>query len=353
MKCGAVCVIIDAMEREHPYKKFENDLKAGRVKNILLLFGKEQYLVKWAVGAILKKYVKDECRAFDYFEIGPDSVTMESIVENCETLSMFSEKRVIRLVDFGGKMKGFAEADEKLLAEYLKSIPPSCLLVITSENIDKRKKLYKEIVSHGDAYDFDRLDERSLKNFIVKRFNSMGKKISAPSIEELIRQSGYFHKEADYTLYNIENEIKKIAGHADGDEIMVSDILEVISGDIETNVFAMIDAVSGDRKEDALRLLYNILDSDGSVFQVVALLASQFEIILKVKEMKAEGMRFGEIQAMLNAHEFRVRKALEAADLYPVARLRDTLTKIYQVERDVKSGLLDGTLALEVLISGV
>jgi len=342
---------------EHSYKKIEEDLKDGNIKNVLLLYGKEQYLVKWSVDAVLKKYIDDEYRAFDFFEIDAEKATIDSVIENCETLSMFSEKRVVYLPGFtlieGGRSKNIPESDEKLLSEYIKKIPDSCLLLITAVKPDKRKRLYKEIVSFGGSYDFEPLDERTLRNFVEKRFKLMGKSIKASAADEFIRSCGYFLKETDYTLYNLENEIKKIASHADGEEILLSDILEVISGDVETSIFAIIDAVGNNNKEEAFKILYNLLGAGGSIFPIVALLASLFETILEVKELKEEGKLPSQIRSILGIHEYRIKKASSAADAYSKDRLKDILKKVYQIEKNIKTGLMDQVLALEMMISEV
>jgi DNA polymerase-3 subunit delta len=345
------------VEKQHAYKKIESDLKGEEFKNVVLLFGKEQYLVKWATDRILGKYTNEECRTFDFFEIDSEKVTFPLIVEACETLSLFSEKRVVYLSDFalisGGKLKNITEDDEKKLIEYIKEVPSTCILIIASETADKRKKLYKEIASCGNVYEFGPLDERSLKSFVEKRFASSGKRIRASVVDEFINHSGYFHKEADYTLHNIVNEVNKISAHAIGDEILLSDVLEVVSGDIEANIFAMIDAASRNKKDEAFRMLYNILGTGGNIFHALALLASQFEIILEVKEMREEGKLIAQMQSILNIHEFRIKKAISVCDAYSVDELKDILQRIYQVERNIKTGLMEQTLAFEVMLSQI
>ena len=345
------------MEKQHAYKTFEKDIKDGSIKNVLLLCGKEQYLVKWALNVALKKYINDDYKAFDFFEIDSEKATLELIIENCETLSMFSDKRIVYMPDFqlisGGKLKNIPESDEKLLTEYIKNIPDTCLLVITADSADKRKKLYKEIVQYGNVYDFEPLDMRALRSFIEKRFNQLGKAVKASVVDDFIERSGYFHRESDYTLYNLLNEVKKIAAHCDADEVSAADVIEVISGNIEINIFAMIDAVGRNKKDEAFRLLYNLLGSDGNVFQILALLSAQFEMMLEIKEMKAGGMTPSEIQRFLDVQEFRIKKADSAAGLYSIPRLRAILKKIYQVEINIKTGLMDQNLALEIMISEI
>jgi len=342
------------MKKEHAYKKIEQDIKNNVLKNIVVLYGKEQYLVKWSVDQIVKKYINDDCAEMDFSAIDPEKATASSIIENCETLSLLSEKRVVYLPGFTplweSSVKNFPEESIKELAAYIKNIPDTSILIITAENVDKRKKLYKEIVSYGSVYDFDSLDEPTLKGFIEKRVKVSGKKVKASVISQLIEHSGYFHKETEYTLYNLENDIKKIAAHCEGDEILLTDVLSVVSGDLETNVFAMIDAVSKNQKGEAFQMLYNLLGNGSSIFMILSLLASQFETILEVKELRNEGKLMAQMQSVLNIHEFRIKKAGSFADQFSIERLREILKKIYQVEKDIKSGMMEQTLALEVLI---
>ncbi|MCL1809449.1 MAG: DNA polymerase III subunit delta [Clostridiales bacterium] len=343
------------MEKEHAYQRIQRDIKNGSIKNAVLLYGKEQYLVKWSVDVIVKKYVGDGHRAFDFFQVDAENTTAAGIIDNCETFSMFSEKRVVCVTDFlpvsGGKLKSFPEQETKRLADYIKKIPDSCLLVITSKSVDKRLKLYKEMNTAGSAYDFEPLDEPALKSFIEKRFKGLGKTIKSGTLRELISCSGYYNKESGYTLYNFDNDIRKIAAHCDGGEVLPKDVHETVTGDVESGVFTLIDAIGRNDKGSAFRLLHNVLGSGGSFYYILALLVSQFEIILEIRELLDEGKLTWQIPGILGANEYRIKKAAPIAELYSKARIKDILKKVYQVEFSTKAGEIDPVLALEVLIS--
>ena len=180
---------------EHAYKKIDKEIRNNSIKNLLLLYGKEDYLIRWAINTLIGKYVNEACRDMDFSKIDGTAVTFEQIRDCCETLPFLSEKRVVHLSDLklieGGKTKGLDEDGEKLLAEYLKNLPEQCMLIITSESADKRKKLYKSISECGSAYEFGELDEKSLKSYIEKRFKESGKNARPAVIEGLIAASGY------------------------------------------------------------------------------------------------------------------------------------------------------------------
>ena len=342
---------------EHAFKRIDKDIKSNSIRSLLLLFGREGFLIHWAVETIVKKYVNEACRELDFTKLDGTAVTFEEIRNACETMPFLSERRVVLVSDFklieGGKTKGFNEEEEGILAGYLKNVPESCLLVFTSEGADKRKKLYKAAEGFGGVYEFGELDEKSLKAYIEKRFKDAGKTARASVVAELIAASGYYDKETDYTLYNLENDIKKAIAYTEQAEIGMEAVENTVSGNMDTNVFAMIDFLGRDRKDEAYQMLHNLLVSGEQVYKLLALLCSHFEIILEVKEMKEEGKTFAEMKDILGIHEFRIKKAASFSEKYTVQSLRRILQKTYEIDRNIKTGLLESSLALELFIAEI
>jgi DNA polymerase-3 subunit delta len=342
---------------EHAYKRIDRDIKGNSVKNLLLLYGREEYLIQWAVHNLVKKFINEACSDMDFSRLDGTTVTFEQIRNDCETLPFLSQRRVVLVSGFklieGGKTKGMDEEGEKLLADYIRSIPENCMLIFTAESTDKRKKIYKSIAQSGGVYEFGELDEKSLKSYIEKRFKEAGKTARPSVIAELIAASGYYDKETDYTLYNLENDIKKAVAYNESAEIGMEAVENTVSGNMDTNVFAMIDALGRDRKEEAYQLLHNLLVSGEQVYKLLGLLCSHFEIILSVKEMKEEGKSFAEMKETLGIHEFRIKKAASFAEKYSLGNLRKILQKTYDIDKSIKTGLLEPSLALELFIAEI
>jgi len=354
---GAKMAYKSSAAEEHAFKKIDKEIRNNSVKNLLLLFGREEFLIHWAVETLIKKYVNDACKDLDFSKIDGTSATLDLIRNSCETLPFMSEKRVVLITDFklieGGKAKGFDEEDEKQLADYFKSLPDYCMLIITAESADKRKKLYKVISECGSAYEFGELDEKSLKSYIEKRFKEARKTAKPSIVAQLIEASGYYDKDTDYTLYNLENDIKKAIAYNEGAEIGTDALENTIAGNLDTNVFAMIDSLGSNRKEEAYQMLHNLLVSGEKEYKLLALLCSHFEIILSVKEMKEEGKSFAQMKDILGVHEFRIKKAAAFADRYTTVSLRKILQKAYEIDKNIKTGLLEASLALELFIAEI
>ena len=100
-------------------------------------------------------------------------------------------------------------------------------------------------------------------------------------------------------------------------------------------------------------MLYHILQSGRDVYGIVAMLINQFELLLEVAELKKEGMNLSQIIAMLQSSEFRIKKAMAFTEKFTVEKLKNVLTQLYEVDRNIKTGLLDQNLALEMLIGRI
>lgn len=339
----------------HAYQKIQKEMKEDKLKQVLLFYGREKYLSNWATNVILNTYVNSACKELDFTQLDGTLVTIKDIVNSCETLPLFSKKKIVIVKEFlplsGGKRKGFSEEDEKELAAYMKDLPETTMLIFTADTADKRKKLYKAVVEIGEAYDFAQLDEKQLKGFVSKRLKAANRMAKPAAISQFIEHTGYYDKETDYTLYCLENDIKKAISYSQNPELTVEDLNGTVSGNIDTNVFAMMDALSRGSKEQAFCLLHNILQSGENTYKLLALICSQFELMLCVKEMKEEGLTLSVIVKGLGVHEFRVKKALQFAERYSIKHLQSMLKRAYEVDKNIKTGLLEQSLALELLIA--
>ena len=149
------------------------------------------------------------------------------------------------------------------------------------------------------------------------------------------------------------SKIKKIVAYNENPEVTWDSICNTVSGNVDTNVFNMIDATSRNKKDEAFQLLHNLLFFGEKEYKILALICSQFEIILSVKEMKEDGYSLGQMKEILGVHEFRIKKAAAFADRYSIPRLYKILQKAYEIDKNIRSGSLESSLALEMFIAEI
>jgi len=176
-----------------------------------------------------------------------------------------------------------------------------------------------------------------------------------PSITELIvSESGYGSKGVSYSLYELVNDLQKIIAHSgDAPEITAEDVRNTITVNPEHNVFAMLDAIGRNRKDEAFRLLHNLLSAGTGEIGLIWRITDQLELILSVKEMREEGLSLSAMQKQLGVHEFKIKKAAEVTGNYSMEDLRRVLHEAYQIEGHIKTGLFSGSLALEYFIAKI
>lgn len=348
----------------HAFVRIEADIKKDKIKNVVLLHGQEQFLVEWARDRLIDVFVNDAVRALDLTAYEEDQWTAQQVIENCETMPLFSARKVV-LIDglanvFKQAGKGCVSKDDAdQLAAYLNDLPPSLLLIITAreEEEDRRNKshtgLYKAIEANGTVYDFTALGRSDLIKFVRKRFRSAGKDVPSELIDRLLDQSGYDNKDIAYSLFDLENDIRKIVFHAGMAEVTAEDIDLCLSETLEQGIFKLLDAVSANRKGDALLQLHQLLAGGVKPMRIQSMLAGQLEIMLCGLEMQQEGAGLGLIQKQLRVNEYRLKKAMRAAGRYTVDDLRRILSGAYAVEGEIKSGRLSMEMALEVFIAEI
>ena len=366
---------------EKGYREFLKDLKSGDIAPFVLLYGKEQFLVDWAVRALRDKYVNKATEVMDYQTIDPDADS-GTLIAAVQTLPMMSERRVVAARDLpvlsSSKAKGFTSDDVDKLVELIstsKSTPaaqqPSLfggmgdqdenssgggtLCVLASEDIDGRGKLVKALKKYGSVYEFDSLSTEELEAFAAKRFHAAGLKIGRQEMSFLIRETGYGNRESEYRLFNFDNDIKKIIACSDGQYVTHEAIEETVIGDSDTFIFDLLDGISGNDKSRAFEILGSRLAKDQyEAMSVTGAICSQIEIMYQARELSMRrNMNTRDIASYMGQNEFRVRKALSYASRYSLDKLRSMLESIYDVNKNIVSGLMEPRLALEMFIAGI
>lgn len=344
-------------QKEHTYKKFGSDLKNGNLPQVLFMYGSEQYLVEWAAESLIKKYVNPAASTFDYVKLDDDDVEVSEIIGAADIFPMFSEKRIVWIKSHSlltaANPKGFSSVDKENLNSYIENPNEGSLLIFSCEEPDEKSEVVKCLKKCAGIYNFDKLDRAQLTAFAEKRFHSAGVSIRRDLLRYLIDETGYFNRETDYRIFNLENDIKKIIAHSDGNAVSREDIAETLNGDMDTYIFNFLDAAANRKKETAFSMLHSMLSAGSNVTLVTAMLINQFELLLDVSEFREDSMPAAEIARTINANEFRVKKTMALTDKFTKPKIKEILCQLYETDRNIKSGLLEPTLALELLVGRI
>ena len=343
---------------EKGYRDFLADLKNGDIAPFVLMCGKEQFLVDWALKALKDKYVNKAVEVMDHQALDEEA-DADTLMAGLAIMPLMSERRMISVRDFqpasSTKPKGFSADDIDRLVEFMKGDHDGLLAVFTAEEIDGRGKFIKAIKQCGSVYEFDSLSQDELMAFAAKRFHAAGLRIGRSEMSFLIRETGYDNRESEYTLFNFDNDIKKIIASCEGAYVTYDDIRDAVIGDSDTFIFDLLDGISGNDKKKAFEILDNRLSKDQyEAMGLIGAICSQLEIMLEVKEYSDRlGSSSFEISKRTGLNEFRVRKALGYAGRYSEDKLKSMLESIYDVNKNIITGLMEPRMALEMFIAEI
>ncbi len=338
---------------EKGFREFTQDLKNDSIPSVLFMYGKEDYLIKWAVDLIINTFTDPATRSMDSVVIDWKAGMEEEVISSCETFTMLSRKRVVWVRDKDLSAKG----EEMLFCRYIQDPSENAILIFSSEEASASNGIVKALRKEKAFYCFDTLPQNELKSFAAKRFREAGVEISNRQLHLLMDATGYRNKDSDYRLYNFDNDIKKILAHAGDGSISDEDIMAAVSGDEDTFIFDLLDGVSGNDKSRAFRIIHNTLSRDPyEVNRVMGQIISQMELMYMVKEVVEDpSISPGKsaVAAKLGIHEFRAEKLMKYASMYTIEKLRRILLSAYRTYGDMLTGAIPPEMAVELFVGEI
>lgn len=332
------------------YRDFVNDRQKGILKDVLMLYGAEDYLMNWAVEKIISDNVEEENRDLDVRYMDGESVSSHDIMAEARAYSMFSPKRVVIVRNFLPLYRKTADAGLDELLEFAgkKLDSASVVFCLESRFSGDISSFGKKMIKACGAYEFPRLERADLKAFITKRVHAASRMIARRELEHMIDVSGYYNKNSAYDLSQLDRDIAKITGACSGDDISAALIEEILIGDSDRFVFNLVDALTDGNRDRSLAIAEAIIREDDGSMAVLSLLTKQFEIMYDALELSEAGYSLPAMAKKTGVNEFRFKRAYRAAGRYSMSRIRKILTDLYNTDRDIKRGDMDKDVALEL-----
>ncbi len=350
------------------YRQLMNDIKSNSIKPVYLIYGSETYLIDKGWEA-LKNEVVTSFPELNYTQLEGEKLEASELSVACETFPFGSDKRLVVVRDLGvlkGKGESKDEDEGEKNAASGKDIQPfidvvqniddtTCLLFVSYGSINKRrKKLLDELKKHGAVYEFERIDRAELAQWIKKGLGRSGKNIGPRELDHFINSIGYLDKNSSKTMYDVENEIKKLAGFMGSSaDVQMTHIEAVVPRNIENDIFKLINACSEKNVDSSLRLYADMLLEGENSFGILALLSKQIKSMIEVAELYSKRYDARSISEKLKLHEYTVKLCIKYSSTIKRQILQSAYRKCLDAELSIKSGKMGERLAMEMLLVGL
>lgn len=332
------------------YQRLINSFKRGVVSPIYLFYGEEIYLREQAVNQF-KRHLLPAGEDFNMDVVDGDNTTPGAVVNFACTPPFMAERRLVLVKNApwfasGRKTAGAGNhgGDVKVLLDYFSNPMETTCLVFTAGAVDKRKKVFKGLEKAGQAVEFILLKPGELTNWLDEQMQVDGKKMDRQAKELLVTAT-------NTGLTGLIHEWEKLKNYTGTrDTITVDDVNKVVHRSVEYKIFDVMDAIGAQQYGLALAGIKDLLANKEPPQIILAMVARQFRLMLQVKELAGGGMGANAIAKLINEKPYPVRNALKLGKNFTRLQLIDAITRLAQLDADVKTGRQEFYAGLEILL---
>ena len=319
-----------------------SDLKRGKVKNIYLLTGEENYGIDTVSDYFEHRFIQEDFRDFDQSVLYGRDVSMETIISMARRFPIMSPYQLILIKE----AQDIRKWDQ--LPLYLDNPQPQTVLVFCyrHKKMDKRSAVYKSINKHGIIFEKEKLKEYKLPEWITMYVRENGYDISPQSASIIAESIGN-------DLGKIANELSKVFITIAKGSLITETIIENNIGiSKDYNVFELQNAIG---RKDIVKCnkIVNHFAANPKDNPIQPVLANLYAYIIKI-------MIYHQIDdksratTILGIHPYYLKDYETAASNYSLPKLATIIG--YLKDADLKSKgikntgtITDGELLKELL----
>ena len=157
----------------------------------------------------------------------------------------------------------------------------------------------------------------------------------------------------DNDLRAADNEIAKLATYVNGERpITVADLKLLTTYAAEPDVFEMVDAIGQRDGQTAIRLMHRLLEQDEPL-RLFGMIVRQFRLLILAREHLNAGGAPGSLSQAIGVHPFVAKKLSEQVRAFSMDQLDAIYHHLLDTDLGIKTGKVEGALALDLLIAGI
>ena len=311
--------------------------------NFYLLYGTDTSIIGREID-IIKEKLSISDNDVIYYNIED----IQNVVDEALTISMFSANKLI-VIDSTIYLSQKKDIENiNLLENYFNNYNSNSYLVFVSnsDTIDSRKKLVKFINSNGTIKKVESNNEY-LSDYVNDYLKKKNYKMSNMDINIFINRVGN-------NIYNIKNELDKLMLYKINDKVINnSDIMLLTEENTDNSVYDLVSALLKNNNSKAIKLYKDFVMNGIDLNQIIAIIASQIRLLFQVKRLYNSGKSNDEIAKILEFKSvYRVKYLLSDSYYYSEDTLIKYLSKLSNIDRDIKINNIDGNILLELFIAG-
>lgn len=328
---------------------------------IYVFYGEDDFSSTEALAPLLDAVGTPDLRDSNISRLDAGDFTIERFGSAAMVVPFLADRRVVvvrgllgaaegqRTGRRGRRAKADSEGPAAGLAPLLTELPPTTDVVFIDGRIGGSNPLLASIKELGTDQavirEFQLLRRDSLGGWVRDRAAAKGAAIDNQAIAELMELVGP-------NLWAMDGEIEKLSIYVGDRPITVDDVTALVTGNRESRVFELVDAIMDKRPDAALAVTERLFRSGAAGPYLITMIARQARMVAIAQELAARKAPQSEWASSLGTtSDFVVRKTSEQARRFPPEAVRGLYRLLLEADMAMKTGGATEELAVTELLA--
>lgn len=325
-------------------------LKADMPSRLYLIRGKDAYIKRKAAQMLIDYLTPDILPEFNVERFDMQRAQLPAVIESVNQYPQMAARRCVVAENFD--LPQSAEQCDEFL-RHLRDIPDTSVLILWTGAQEpsgvQMKKLADTCAKIGSVLTAEPMGRQEIKALLLEKAQESGAKLKPQEAEYMIERCG-----ADSLL--LLSQLDKLIAYCGKKQITQQVIDELTPATLEANAFKIAQCILRGRKDEAFRILGNLLAAKEEPLSIYARLTGNFVDLYRAKAAVLSNISTGELaQGFPNDYggkkEFRLQNAMRDCGGYSLSLLREYVNLLLDAEIEMKSTGTDKRICLEKLVT--
>jgi len=253
----------------------------------------------------------------------------QQLAESANTLSLFSQQRLLELRLPGGKP---GDAGSKALVAYADNPPEDTILLVIAGKLEKAQqntKWFKAIEQAGVVIQIWPVETPAMPNWIEARMQVRNMR---PTAEALLMLADRF----EGNLLAADQEIEKLRLLNGEGEINADQVAAAVSDSARYDVFSLVDACLLSEQQRATRILFGLRHEGIEPVLILWAITRELRALSSMSLALSQGQPIGQVLSQYRIWEKRKKPVQNALKKHNLRRLHGLLWQAAEIEKVVK-----------------
>ena len=277
-----------------------------------------------------------------------ETTSLSTVLSDAITVPFLEELKIIILKNpkFLTKSATSTKDEIKAMLKYLKNPCDSTLLIIDATNtvINQSNEIYKMLKNVARIIDYPDPEEIELKGWIVRSFDANGIDIKDDALTLLLEYIGDDQA-------RLSQEIDKLSSYVGkGGTIRKEDIKLLVPKNINNEIYLLIKAIINHDLALTNQIYDNLITHTKDSLTIFSLISNKFKELLSTYRLLKYGYSQSDIAKFYNVSTGKAYYIVQEARAFKLSDLEFYIDKLAELDYQIKSGKLDKTIGLELLL---